>query len=86
MIPLLLASSLTFIEIALIIFVVVFLLIVVATMLGRSDRFDRAARIPLDDQTVETLRDTRDTRDTRDKPLAPDGARPAAADTDGGAR
>jgi len=75
--PLLLASSLTFIEIALIIFVVVFLLIVVATLLGRSDRFDRAARIPLDDQTVET---------PRDEPLARNGARPTAADTDGGAR
>ena len=54
-----------------------FLLIVVAVMLARPGRYDEAARIPLDDDSVRT---------PRDDPHARNGVRPAAADPDGGAR
>jgi cbb3-type cytochrome oxidase subunit 3 len=45
-------AGLTLIEVALIIFVVVFVGIVIWLVLARRGRFDDAARIPLDDDVV----------------------------------
>ena len=45
-------GAMTYIEIALIIFVVVFLVIVVGVLLGRPSKYEEASRIPLDDDVV----------------------------------
>ena len=46
------SGAMTFVEIALIIFVVVFLVIVVGVLLGRPAKYEAASRIPLDDDVV----------------------------------
>lgn len=48
------AASTGFIQVALVIFVVVFLLIVAKLIFTRSSKYRDAARIPLDDDTVVT--------------------------------
>ncbi len=54
------AVSMAWFEIALIIFMVVFVLIVVWTLMCRGGHFRSAAHIPLDDATVVTPRDLAD--------------------------
>jgi cbb3-type cytochrome oxidase subunit 3 len=46
----------TWIETALILFVIVFLAIVARTLLARRGRFDAASRIPLEDDRIMTPR------------------------------
>jgi len=54
--------SMAWFEIALIIFMVVFALIVAWTLMCRGGHFRHAARIPLDDAVVVTPRDLADSR------------------------
>lgn len=49
-------SSLTWIEVALLIFVGVFLVMLVRVLLAKRGTFNRAARIPLEDDRVATPR------------------------------
>jgi hypothetical protein len=51
------AVSMAWFEIALIIFMVVFVLIVVWTLMCRGGHFRSAAQIPLDDATIVSPRD-----------------------------
>jgi cbb3-type cytochrome oxidase subunit 3 len=54
-------GAITLIEIALVVFVVVFLAIVLRVVLARRGRYDAASRIPLHEDRVLTPRDSGDT-------------------------
>jgi len=56
-------GALSWIEIALVIFFVVFLAIVIWVILARPGRFRKAARIPLEDDRVVTPRESADSEE-----------------------
>jgi hypothetical protein len=69
-----LAQDTTFTEIALVIFVVVFLGIMIWVLFSRSDYFRSSARIPLDEDSIVTPRDPEPTND----PATSDAVSPQA--------
>ena len=59
-------GALPWIEIALVIFFVVFLAIVIWVIIARPGRFRKAARIPLEDDRVVTPRERSDSEESSD--------------------